>query len=72
MTAKGIVAYSAETGRPQAGWNLAKRSGPYTCISVPLAELGSPWAVYLGASTEGLDRITLDQSGWQMVYVERP
>ncbi|HTX90418.1 MAG TPA: PIG-L family deacetylase [Anaerolineales bacterium] len=69
LTDKGIVAYSAETGEPQAGWHLAKRSGVYACISVSLSELGDPWAIFVGAATEGLDRITLDQSAWQMVVI---
>jgi LmbE family N-acetylglucosaminyl deacetylase len=72
LTANGVVAYSAETGGPQAGWHLAKRSGPYACLSVSLADLGDPWAVYVSAASEGLDRITLDQAAWQMVYVGRP
>jgi N-acetyl-1-D-myo-inositol-2-amino-2-deoxy-alpha-D-glucopyranoside deacetylase len=72
LTANGILAYSAETGGSQAGWHLAKRSGPYACLSVPLADLGNPWAVYVSAATEGLDRLTLDQSAWQIAYIEKP
>jgi LmbE family N-acetylglucosaminyl deacetylase len=68
----GIVFYSAETGEPQAGWHLAKRSGVYACTTTSLSSLGNPWAVYVNASTEGLDRLTLDQSAWQMVTIERP
>jgi len=71
LTSKGILAYSAETGKPQAGWHPAQRLGPYSCISVSLADLGNPWAVYVGTATEGLDRVALDQSAWQMVYVQR-
>jgi LmbE family N-acetylglucosaminyl deacetylase len=72
LTDKGLQAYSAETGEPQAGWHLAKRTGSYACISVALSELGNPWAVYLNASTEGLDQVTLDQSAWQMVTIGKP
>jgi LmbE family N-acetylglucosaminyl deacetylase len=70
LTDAGVLSYSAETGKPQSGWHLAQRMGMYACISVSLADLGNPWAIYLSANSEGLDRISLDQSAWQMVYIQ--
>ncbi len=71
LTANGIVAFQSRTGTVPSGWNPVHRSGVYACASSSLAALGNPWAVYVGATTEGGGRIE-DQSAWQMIYINRP
>jgi len=68
LDGKGIITYEARTGEIQTGWKRASRSGVYTCAEVSLAELGNPWAVYLGTDVEGGGRL-IDQTGWQLVSV---
>jgi N-acetyl-1-D-myo-inositol-2-amino-2-deoxy-alpha-D-glucopyranoside deacetylase len=70
LTAGGLVQYQARTGETQAGWQAASASRKYFCIQVPLADLGNPWAVYLGVESQGLERTVIDRSAWQMIYVE--
>jgi hypothetical protein len=71
LTGNGIVAYQARTGATQTGWYPVHRSGVYACATVSLADLGNPWAVFVGATTEGGGRIE-DETGWQMVHINRP
>ncbi|MFA5873338.1 MAG: PIG-L family deacetylase [Anaerolineales bacterium] len=71
LTDSGIVAYQARTGQTQTGWYPLHRSGVYACATVSLADLENPWAVFVGATTEGGGRIE-DETGWQMVYINRP
>jgi hypothetical protein len=71
LTDNGIVAFQARTGSTQTGWYPIHRSGIYACAKVSLAALGNPWAVFVGATTEGGGRIE-DESAWQMVYINRP
>lgn len=68
LDANAIVPYNARTGKAQSGWKKAKVSGVYTCARVSLAELGSPWAVFVGTDVEGGGRL-MDQTGWQLVTV---
>jgi LmbE family N-acetylglucosaminyl deacetylase len=68
LNATGIVSFLARTGPEKAGQEPAYRSGPYACASVSLAELGNPWAVYVGANVVGGGRI-IDEVGWQMVHI---
>ena len=68
LDGKGIIAYEARTGEVQTGWKKASQSGVYTCAEVSLAELGNPWAFYLGTEVEGGGRL-IDQTGWQLVSV---
>jgi N-acetyl-1-D-myo-inositol-2-amino-2-deoxy-alpha-D-glucopyranoside deacetylase len=70
LTGNGIVAYQARTGEAQTGWVPLHRSGVYACATVSLADLGNPWAVFVGATTEGGGRIE-DETGWQMVYINK-
>ena len=53
LDGKGVITYEARTGEVQTGWKRASQSGVYTCSEVSLAELGNPWAVYLGTEVEG-------------------
>jgi LmbE family N-acetylglucosaminyl deacetylase len=71
LTDNGILAYQTRTGGTQTGWYPLHRSGVYACATVSLADLGNPWAVFVGATTEGGGRIE-DETGWQMVYINRP
>jgi hypothetical protein len=70
LTNDGIVTYQARTGATQTGWYPVHRSGVFACATVSLAGLGNPWAVFVGATTEGGGRIE-DETGWQMVYINR-
>ena len=71
LTDNGIISYRARTGSTQTGWHPIHRSGVYACTTTSLASLGNPWAVFVGATTEGGGRIE-DESAWQMVYISRP
>jgi LmbE family N-acetylglucosaminyl deacetylase len=71
LTDTGIVAYQARTGETSSSWVPLHRSGVYTCATVSLSNLGNPWAIFLGAVTEGAGRIE-DESGWQMILIRNP
>ncbi len=71
LTDNGIVSYRARTGNTQTGWHQVHGSGVYACATVSLASLGNPWAVFVGATTEGGGRIE-DESAWQMIYIPKP
>lgn len=70
LTDNDIIACQARTGQAPSGWYPAHRSGTYTCATVSLADLGNPWAVFVGATTETGGRIE-DETGWQMVFINR-
>lgn len=69
LVANGVLTYEARTGATQPGWKKATHSGYYTCAQVSLAELGNPWAVFLGTDVEGGGRL-MDQTGWQLVPIK--
>jgi N-acetyl-1-D-myo-inositol-2-amino-2-deoxy-alpha-D-glucopyranoside deacetylase len=71
LTGNGVVAYQARTGQSQTGWAPLQRSGVYACATLSLADLGNPWAVFVGAATQGAGRIE-DETGWQMVTINQP
>lgn len=48
-----------------------RRAVNYACAAIPLAELGNPWAVYLGATVEVSGQV-VDKSAWQMIYTGMP
>jgi len=64
----GVLSYAARTGQVQSGWKKAISSGVYTCAQVSLAELGNPWAVFVGTDVEGGGRL-MDQTGWRLVSI---
>jgi LmbE family N-acetylglucosaminyl deacetylase len=66
LDVNGIITYSARSGAEQYGWKKATHSGVYTCAQVSLAELGNPWAVFVGTDVEGGGRV-MDRTGWQLV-----
>jgi LmbE family N-acetylglucosaminyl deacetylase len=68
LTSLGNFAVQARSGENQAGWRPLVRSGPCTCLTIRLAELRNPWAVFIGATTEAGGRIE-DETAWQMVYI---
>ena len=70
LDAHDIETYQARTGRGSSGWFPLHRTGAYACASVTLADLGNPWAIYVGATTETGGRV-MDETGWQMVYVKK-
>jgi hypothetical protein len=71
LTGNGVVAYQARTGQSQTGWAPLQRSGVYACATLSLPDLGNPWAVFVGAATQGAGRIE-DETGWQMVTINQP
>jgi len=71
LTDQGLIEYEARTGKLASGWHPAKHSGLFACTVVSLAELGNPWAVFVGASTVTGGRIE-DEAAWQMVYLNKP
>jgi len=70
LTAGGVADIGAQTLRPPKGWQKADRAGVYACTQFGLAQLGNPYAVYVGALTQGPDGLTIDQTAWQMVWVD--
>ena len=71
LTANGINVLQARTGQTPDGWVILHRSGVYACLTVSMADLGNPWAVFVGAATVGGGRIE-DETGWQMVMINKP
>jgi N-acetyl-1-D-myo-inositol-2-amino-2-deoxy-alpha-D-glucopyranoside deacetylase len=71
LTDNSIIVYQARSGAVQSGWYPLHRSGVYACATISLADLGNPWAVFVGATTTGGGRIE-DETGWQMVQIKRP
>lgn len=71
LTDHGITSYQARSGNFPPGWHPLHRAGSFVCASVPLTDLGNPWAVFVGATTLGAGRIE-DQAAWQMVYIPGP
>jgi len=70
MSGTGIISLQVTSGRARAGVLRVHRSGVYACTSISLAQLGNPWAVYVGANTISGGRV-LDQAGWQMLYLSK-
>jgi len=66
----GIISLQATSGRAHTGLLAIQRSGVYACVSVSLAQLDNPWAVYVGANTVSAGRV-LDEAGWQMINVAK-
>ncbi len=71
LSADGIATYQARSGRPASGTAVVQRTVNYACAAIPLAELGNPWAVYLGATVEVSGQV-VDKSAWQMIYTGMP
>jgi hypothetical protein len=69
LTGGGVLDYGAQSTNPPAGWHKAVRAGLFVCDRVSLASLSHPYAIYVEATTEGPDRITIDQSAWQIVLI---
>ncbi len=69
LTASGIGLFQARTSPAPTGWILVHRSGVYACASFSMAELGNPWAIFVGATTDTGGRI-MDETAWQMVYLK--
>jgi N-acetyl-1-D-myo-inositol-2-amino-2-deoxy-alpha-D-glucopyranoside deacetylase len=71
LTENDIRSIQARSGQNQPGWFRVNQSGVYACLTVSLASLGNPWAIFVGASTESGGRIE-DETGWQLIYLDRP
>jgi LmbE family N-acetylglucosaminyl deacetylase len=70
LTDNGILSYTSRTRNPKAGEASAALSGEFYCSQVSLAELGNPWAIFLGAEVESPDaNIPFDRTAWQMMYL---
>ncbi len=69
LTPTGIDRFVAQT-KPNPGQVGVSRSGDYYCAKTSLAELGNPWAIFMGAIVESPDTMyPFDQTAWQMIYV---
>jgi LmbE family N-acetylglucosaminyl deacetylase len=66
----GVTFQQARSGETQPGWQVASTYHKYFCYQVQLAAMGNPWAVYLGVESQGLEKTVLDQSAWQMIFVD--
>jgi hypothetical protein len=71
LTGAGIKTFTAGTKSTDPGGQVAKRSGVYVCVSIPLSELGDPWAVFAGATVVGGGRV-MDETAWQMIFINKP
>jgi LmbE family N-acetylglucosaminyl deacetylase len=71
LTENGIVAYQARTGEVQSGWHPLHRTGVNACVTISRVDLENPWAIFVGATTESAGRIE-DETGWQMIHINRP
>ena len=69
LTSNGIQDYQVRTSNLKATGHKAQRSGVNVCDQIPLAALGNPWAIYIGADSEGPGNLLLDRVGWQMVVL---
>jgi LmbE family N-acetylglucosaminyl deacetylase len=69
LTAAGVVDYGAQREKTKPGWHTAVLSGKYICDQISLADLHNPYAIFMGARTEGPAGLLLDQVAWQMVTI---
>ena len=72
LTSTGIRDYQVRSSNLKAGWHKAQRSGVYVCDQVSLSALGNPWAIFVGADSEGPGNLLLDRVGWQIINVYQP
>ena len=69
LTQTGIERFVAHT-KPNPGEAAVSRSGDYYCAKTRLADLGNPWALFMGAIVESPDPLyPFDQTAWEMIYV---
>ena len=69
LTQTGIDRFVAHT-KPNPGESGVSRSGDYYCAKTRLADLGNPWALFMGAIVESPDTLyPFDQTAWEMIYV---
>ncbi len=70
LTEKGIVSYVSRNRKLKPGEATARLFDRYYCSQVSLAELGDPWAIFLGAEVESPDaNVPFDRTAWQMLYL---
>jgi LmbE family N-acetylglucosaminyl deacetylase len=72
LTSTGVQDYQVRSSNLKAGRHKAQRSGVYVCDRVALSALGNPWAIYIGADSEGPGNLLLDRVGWQMLDIYLP
>jgi len=71
LNAAGVLDYGAQREKPKPGWHTAALSGKYICDRVSLADLHNPYAIFVGATSEGLVNLVIDQMAWQMVFINQ-
>jgi len=70
LTGTGISSFEAHS-HPKPGQAVLTLSGKYVCATTTQADLGNPWAIFIGATVESPDPLVpFDQTAWQMVYVQ--
>ena len=71
LSGDAISAFLAETRKTKTAGQVARRKGLFVCASFPLAELGDPWAIFVGANSVGGGRV-MDETAWQMIFIKKP
>jgi len=71
LSGDAISAFLAETRKTKTAGQVARRKGLFVCASFPLAELGDPWAIFVGANSVGGGRV-MDETAWQMIIIKKP
>lgn len=69
LTGSGVTDYIAQSNLAVKDRRKAFLSSFYACSQVNLPDLGNPYAVYVGAETEDHLGIMVDQTAWQMVWI---
>jgi LmbE family N-acetylglucosaminyl deacetylase len=70
VTSDGVRQQAAMWGNGQPGAGRTEAAGQFICTRFALSDLGSPWAVALGAEVRGPEGIDLDQVAWAFLLVE--
>ena len=68
VSQQGIVHLSFEN-RGTAKLTPVRLAGPNFCAEAPLADLGDPWLLFVGADVEDIGVGILDQTAWQQVNI---
>jgi len=64
------VVDAVASNRPlQKDWKIAQLTDHYVCNQMSIAELGEPWLIFVGASSQGNGVGILDQVAWQNIEV---
>lgn len=69
--ATDTVVDAVASNRPlQRDWKIARLIGRYVCNQMSMTDLGEPWLIFVGASSQGNGVGILDQVAWQNIEVK--